>query len=156
VSAPIQHSALKAYRDFEEVRPFVEKTCDIYRYVLNYLYNRFIDMGLNCPKPAGSFYLFPDFENFRDQLHERGIITSRTLVDVLLEENRIAVLPGSDFYMPATNLGFRVAAVDFNGELALESWPGGDHVTKDYFHKIFPKIEQGCQCLETFLRGLSS
>ena len=71
VSAPIQYAALKAYRDFDEVRPFVEKTCDIYQYVLNYLHKRFIDLGLNCPRPAGSFYLFPDFEKFRNQLHEQ-------------------------------------------------------------------------------------
>ncbi|BCS96672.1 aspartate aminotransferase [Desulfoluna limicola] len=156
VSAPVQYSALKAYRDFEELRPFVEKTRDIYRYILHYMYTRFVGMGLNCPKPAGSFYLFPDFETVRDRLQARGIITSRTLVDVLLEENNIAVLPGSDFYMPSTNLGFRVAAVDFDGEQALDTWPGSDHVTEAYFHRVFPKIEQGCQSLETFLEGLNS
>ena len=154
VSAPVQYAALKAYSDFDEVRPFVEKTCDIYQYILNYLHNRFIDMGLNCPKPAGSFYLFPDFDNFRNQLHERGIITSRSLVDALLEESSIALLPGSDFYMPATSLGIRIAAVDFDGVRALETWPGVDHVTEEYFHKGFPKIEQGCECIKEFLSSL--
>jgi len=153
VSAPVQYAALKAYRDFDEVRPFVEKTCDIYKYILNYLHTRFIGMGLNCPKPAGSFYLFPDFENFRKQLQERGIITSIALVDALLGESSIAVLPGSDFYMPATSLGFRVAAVDFDGVRALETWPGADYVTEEYFHTFFPKIEQGCECIKRFLRG---
>ena len=153
VSAPIQYAALKAYRDFNEVRPFVEKSCDIYKFVLTYLHRRFLEIGLNCPKPAGSFYLFPDFENFRPKLHERGIGTSISLVDALLEKSKIAVLPGSDFYMPATNLGCRVAAVDFDGEKALATWPGSKQVTKDYLQSVFPKIEQGCQCIERFLAG---
>jgi len=154
VSAPIQYAALKAYGDFEAVRPFVEKTTDIYDYVMNYLHKRFISMGLNCPKPAGSFYLFPDLENFSRQLHDRGIITSCTMADALLGESGIAVLPGSDFYMPATNLGVRVAGVDFDGARALETWPGADRVTEEYFLSIFPKIEQGCGCIESFLSSL--
>jgi len=155
VSAPIQFAALKAYGDFEKVRPFVEKTTDIYHYVMHYLHVRFIEMGLNCPKPAGSFYLFPDFENFKKPLHERGIITSTAMVNALLEESRVAVLPGSDFYVPATSLGVRVAAVDFDGEQALETWPGSDHVTDDYFNEFFPKIVQGCECFAAFLKQLT-
>ena len=155
VSAPVQYAALKAYGDFEAVRPFVKKTCEIYQYVMNYLHRRFIEIGLNCPKPAGSFYLFPDFENFREQLHSRQIITSTKLVDTLLEENGVAVLPGSDFYMPATSFGVRVAAVDFDGEQALHTWPGAANITKDYFQHVFPKIDQGCDSLTTFLNGLT-
>ncbi len=154
VSAPIQHAALKAYGDFEKVRPFVEKTTDIYHYVMHYLHTRFIEMGLNCPKPAGSFYLFPDFENFKQPLHQRGIITSTAMVNALLAENGVAMLPGSDFYMPATSLSARIAAVDFDGERALNSWPGSDQVSDDYFHDVFPKIEQGCQCISDFIKQL--
>jgi aspartate aminotransferase len=155
VSAPVQYAALKAYADFEKVRPFVEKTTDIYGYVMNYLHKRFVDMGLNCPKPAGSFYLFPDFENFKKHLRERGIITSGAMSNSLLEESSIAVLPGSDFYMPATHLGVRVAAVDFDGGRVLRSWPGADHVTEQYLRDFLPKIEQGCEYIEGFLSRLS-
>jgi aspartate/methionine/tyrosine aminotransferase len=154
VSAPIQHAALKAYGDFDSVRPFVEKTCDIYRHVMNYLYDRFVSMGLNCPKPAGSFYLFPDFDNFRGAFQKRGVLTSRKMVDALLDEAGVAVLPGSDFYLPATNLGVRVAAVDFDGARALETWPGGGQVTEAYFREVFPKIIQGCDSLVKFLGAL--
>ncbi len=154
VSAPVQYAALKAYGDFEKVRPFVEKTTDIYEYVMNFLHKRFVDMGLNCPKPAGSFYLFPDFENFKEQLRERGIITSGAMTNALLAESSIAVLPGSDFYMPATSLSVRVAAVDFDGARVMESWPGADHVTEKYLREFLPKIEQGCEYIEGFLSGL--
>jgi aspartate/methionine/tyrosine aminotransferase len=155
VSAPIQYAAVKAYADFEEVRPFVEKTRDIYKYVMNYLRERFIEIGLNCPKPGGSFYLFPDFENFKNDLKKKGIITSSSLVNTLLNENRIAVLPGSDFYMPSTSLSVRVAGVDFDGANALERWPGINNVDDIFLEDNFPKILQGCKCISQFLSELS-
>lgn len=154
VSAPIQYAALKAYRDFEEVRPFIDTTCDIYHFVLNYLHTCFTQMGLNCPKAAGAFYLFPDFENFRDKLNEKGILTSMALAHALLEKSGVAVLPGSDFYMPATSLSCRVAGVDFDGEQVLNSWPGSTNVTDEYIRKYLPKIEQGCVSIHKFLDKL--
>jgi aspartate/methionine/tyrosine aminotransferase len=154
VSATVQYAGLKAYRDFEELQPFIEKTTDIYRYVTNYLYRRFVEIGLNCPHPMGSFYLFLDFERFRSRLKKRGIITAAALAEALLAESGIAVLPGSDFYLPATNLGVRVAAVDFDGAAALETWPGSENVTDEYFRQAFPKMEQGCERIKGFLDRL--
>jgi aspartate/methionine/tyrosine aminotransferase len=154
VSAPVQYAALKAYGDFEALRPFINKTREIYQYVMHYMHQRLIVMGLNCPKPASTFYLFPDFENFKTSLQNSGIITSRRLVDILLENARVALLPGSDFYMPSTSLSARVAAVDFNGGHAIESWPGIDFVSDDYFEEVFPKIKQGCDSLNNFLDRL--
>lgn len=151
VSAPIQYAALKAYRDFDELRPFVTKTCEIYQYVMEYIHGRFIDMGLECPRPEGSFYMFPDFDNVRARLKKRGIITSNTLVNALLKEARVAVLPGSDFYLPATHFGVRVAAVDFDGAKALSTWPGIDQVTDTYFKEIFPNIIAGCDHIRDFI-----
>ena len=154
VSAPIQYAALKAYAEFDKVRPFVEKTCDIYEYVMTYLYSRFIALGLNCPKPAGSFYLFPDFENFKPKLRKRGIITSGAMANALLLENSVAVLPGSDFYMPATNLGVRVAAVDFDGAQVMASWPGAGQITEEYIDTYLPNMKLGCEWISRFLGDL--
>jgi aspartate aminotransferase len=154
VSAPIQYAALSAYRDFEQIRPFITRTCDIHRYVLRYLHKRFTGMGLNCPKPAGSFYLFPDFEKFKGSLEKRNIFTSIGLADALFKEKNTAILPGSDFYLPVTITGCRVAGVDYNGAEALATWPGAEKVTADYFNSQFPNIEEGCRRIESFLQSL--
>lgn len=155
VSAPIQYAALKAYGDYEELRPFIEKTCDIYHFVLDYLQRRFLDMGMNCPRAAGSFYLFPDFENYREQFKKRGVLTSSKMADLLLSEAGVAVLPGSDFYMPATSLSCRVAGVDFDGGKVLEEWPGSENVTEGYMKEVMPNIIKGCDSIEAFLKSLS-
>lgn len=151
VSAPIQYAALEAYGNFDAVRPFIKKTCEIYKFVMEYMHNRFLKMGLNCPKPEGSFYLFPDFDNFKEGIHNKGIITGIGICNYLLEHFQVALLPGADFYMPATNLGCRVAAVDFDGETALHSWSGAESMDEKKTNQLFPSIVQGCDRIEDFV-----
>jgi aspartate/methionine/tyrosine aminotransferase len=154
VSAPIQYAALEAYGNFEAVRPFIKKTCEIYRFAGDYMLKRLTGMGLNCPKPEGSFYLFPDFDQFRETLRRKGILTGIRLCDILLDQARVAVLPGSDFYLPATNLGVRAAFVDYDGEAVLDAWTGARDMTPEKTRQFFPRLVGGCDSLERFLQAL--
>jgi len=52
--------------------------------------------GLRCVKPAGSFYVFPNVRAFLG----RGAATSLDLAKRLLDEERIAVVPGEGFSSP--------------------------------------------------------
>jgi aspartate/methionine/tyrosine aminotransferase len=111
-------------------------------------------MGLNCPRPEGSFYLFPDFEQFAPALRKNGIITAPRLCDTLLERAAVAVLPGSDFYLPATQLGVRVASVDYDGEAVLRAWKNSRDRFSEEFRELFPHLVAGCDSLERFLHSL--
>jgi len=153
VSAPIQYAALAAYGDYPTIRPFVERTCDIHRFATRYLHKRFEGMGLNCPRPDGAFYLFPDFDNFRESFRARGIITGKDICETILEEAHVAILPGSDFYFPATNLGARVASVDYDGGYVLEKW-AGDPASEEETRKLFPNLVDGSDALEKLLKAL--
>lgn len=159
VSAPIQYAALEAYGNFEAVRPFIERTCAIYQTASEYMCTRFRAMGLNCPTPAGSFYLFPDFDPFREALSQRmGILTGMNLCNHLLEQYSVAMLPGSDFYLPATSLGVRIAAVDFDGEKALsyhsENEVEARGLDPKTMRQLFPNLVDGCDRVEAFLNQL--
>ncbi len=59
----------------------------------DYAYDR-ICAVFNCTRPQGAFYLFPDVSG---HLHEG--MTSADLAGQLLEENRVAVVPGEEFGM---------------------------------------------------------
>ena len=154
VSAPVQYAALAAYRYSDEVREGVERCTDIHRFAGEYLHQRFIDMNLNCPKPEGGFYLFPDFDHFREPLLARGIVTSRQLTETLLTEARVALLPGSDFYLPDTHLGVRVASVDYDGEHVLHRFPGASAMDEKQLTTLFPNLVHGCDRLNGFLARL--
>ena len=154
VSGPVQFAALNAYERFDEIRAELALNNEIYRFASEYLYQRFIDMGLNCPKPEGAFYLFPDFENYADKLKARDIITGIRFTRELLAEKGVAFLPGADFYFPATNLGVRAAAVDFDGEAVRQAWPGRTGMNDQLTMKLFPQLVVGCDRLEEYLHAL--
>ena len=154
VSAPVQYAAAEAYSSFDSIRSFISKANEIYRTASRYLYHRFTAMELNCPEPMGAFYLFPDFDNFRRELEKQKILTGTRLTRILLEEEKVALLPGSAFYFPAGNLGVRVASVDFDGGYVLENWPGEENLRESDNSRFFPNLVGGCNKLESYLRKL--
>lgn len=52
--------------------------------------------GVTCVKPAGAFYAFPNVSGVYETL---GVASSLAFADKLLEEARVAVVPGSAFGM---------------------------------------------------------
>ena len=154
VSSPIQYAALAAYSRFDEIRDELRKNNDIYKFASGYLYRRFRDIELNCPRPEGAFYLFPDFENYAEKLRRQGILTGIHLTEELLRQKGVAFLPGSDFYFPATNLGVRAAAVDFDGAKVRDLWPGVDDIDETLTRKLFPRLAKGCDHLGEYLDDL--
>jgi aspartate/methionine/tyrosine aminotransferase len=56
-----------------------------------------VGLGVECPQPAGGFYLYPDFAPWRAELQQHGITTGEQLARFLLDEWDIATLPGKAF-----------------------------------------------------------
>ena len=154
VASPIQYAALAAYGNFEAVRPFIKKTCEIHRTVAEYVHKRFVAMNLNCPAPEGAFYLFPDFQNYAKNLAKINIKTDIELCNLLLDQANIALLPGSEFYRDQTDLCVRVAYVDYDGGDVLSKWPGADTISDIEMGVFFPVMVDGCNRLEQLLAQL--
>ncbi len=54
--------------------------------------------GVTCPKPAGAFYVFPNFSRYYGRkAGGRTIETSLDLADYLMEAAHVAVVPGGAF-----------------------------------------------------------
>lgn len=62
---------------------------DEYRRRRNFLVASFKELGLECSRPAGAFYAFPNIARFG--------LTARDFALKLLEEERVAVVPGTAF-----------------------------------------------------------
>ncbi len=58
--------------------------------------------GVKCVEPKGAFYAFPDVSAFVGKKTPRGqtIDSDLTLCDYLIEEAKVAVVPGTAFYAP--------------------------------------------------------
>lgn len=119
VSAPIQFAAITAFNGDISIDIYLEKTRKILKAIGNWAAIRLQQKNIRVHEPQGAFYLFIDFENYRDQLINRNIKTSKELVNDLFEKKGVALLPGIDFFRPSDEYTARLAYVNFDGEYAL-------------------------------------
>jgi len=96
-STPIQEAAIVAFSPNAEIEDYVCRCARIHGYVTSWLYEILDGLGIPCPRPAGAFYLYPDFSPWRQALLKHGVSTSEELAHFLLNEWNIATLPGSAF-----------------------------------------------------------
>lgn len=108
-ATPIQKAAVVAFSQDPSIMEYIHNSSLIFNYVTNKLYELFNDLGVLCPRPAGGFYLYPDFSPWRTELLKRGVRTSKELAYYLLNEWNIATLPGSEFGDEPTALRLRLA-----------------------------------------------
>jgi aspartate aminotransferase len=121
VSAPIQHAAVTAFRGGDEIETYLLHARRILRLLGTTIATTLTQAGVAVHKPEGAFYLFLDFEPFRERLTESGIPGSRELCERLLLESGVAMLPGADFERPVEELTARLAYVNFDGAEALSA-----------------------------------
>lgn len=81
-----QYAAVAALRDGDED---VEMMRESYNQRRRYLMNAFQEMGLECFEPYGAFYTFPSIKRFG--------MTSDEFATKLLQEEKVAVVPGTAF-----------------------------------------------------------
>lgn len=81
-----QYAAVEGLRNCEEE---VEEMRKAYNQRRRFLMHEFQRMGLECFEPYGAFYVFPSIQEFH--------MTSDEFATRLLEEEKVAVVPGSAF-----------------------------------------------------------
>ena len=123
-SAPIQYAAITAFESGPEIDSYVMQCRNILAALADEIASKIASSTkLNMLPSQGGFYVFPDFELYREKLAKRTIFTSSQLCDLLLQETGVAILPGADFGREPAELTARLAFVDFNGEQALQNYP---------------------------------
>jgi aspartate aminotransferase len=119
VSAPIQYAAVEAFRGGIAIERYLWHARRILSRLGQECYKILSDAGVRIHAPEGAFYLFPDFSPFSEKLAKRGIGNSATMCERLLKETGVALLPGSVFERPKSELTARLSYINFNGAQAL-------------------------------------
>ncbi|WP_034669377.1 pyridoxal phosphate-dependent aminotransferase [Bacillus methanolicus] len=90
-----QYGAIAAYSGSDES---VEEMRKAFEERLNAIYDKLIEIpGFTCIKPQGAFYLFP---NVKKAVELTGYENTDEFAKALLEEAKVAVIPGSGFGAP--------------------------------------------------------
>ncbi len=122
-SAPIQYAAISAFTPNDEIERYLACCRAILGALARVVMEMLSVLRIEVLPPEGGFYVFPDFEPYRERLARLGVGTGPQLCSRLLADTGVALLPGSDFGRNEQELTARLAFVDFNGQEALERYP---------------------------------
>ncbi len=156
-SAPIQYAAVTAFEEHPEIDEYLIYSRKILKSLGNYLADRLRAINITLPSPKGGFYLFPNFNFYREKLASKGILTSFELCEKVLQDTGVAFLPGMDFGRQPEELTCRMAYVDFDGELVLQKAMSGfknKPVDNEFLKKYCPKMIKSIDLLEDWLENL--
>jgi aspartate aminotransferase len=154
-SAPIQYAAVRAFEGGLEIEAYLEQSRRVLKALGSWTGKKLREVGAQVAMPQGGFYLFPDLSPFAAGLAERGIHDSPTLVERLLEETGVAVLPGTVFGRPQEELTLRLAVVDFNGAGALAGVQklGSGEVDEAFLAQYCPNVVTAIERLCEWVHG---
>ncbi len=107
-ATPIQEAAVVAFTPNSEISSYVQSSARLHAAITTRIYQTLRALGILCPRPAGAFYLYPDFSPWRTHLLARGVRTSQELASYLSETWGIATLPGTAFGEPPDALRLRL------------------------------------------------
>lgn len=169
-ATPVQEAAVVAYTFTNELEAYVKASARIHAYATTRLYEMIVKAGALCPRPAGGFYLYPDFAPWRDALRERGVSTSEQLAQYLLDRWDIATLPGTAFGEQPQALRLRLAtsmlytpaemetesereAVLWDTLAQAEKWEKDDETNNEHTLEM-PELERAGERLREFIGSL--
>jgi aspartate aminotransferase len=157
-SAPIQYAAVRAMEGGEEIDLYLRRSRRVLRSLGRHAARRLREAGLVCRDPVGGFYLFADFEPFREALERRGLRTSAGVCARILDDVGVALLPGSVFGRREDELTARLAYVDFDGAAALDAAAGASReATSDlaWLRRCCAPVLEGLDRLALWIAALA-
>ncbi len=159
-AAPVQHAACVAYSHDPDIDAYIAACATIHGRLTGYLFQRLLSLEVPCAEPSGAFYLYPSFGPWREGLRaEHGVETCHELSRMLLEEEGIATLPGSDFGSDPHDLAVRLSTSQLHA-LGDESVDrvlalAGEGVPDEEFRRAAcPELEEVSERLTRFIGTL--
>ena len=149
VSTPIQYAAIKAYT--EDHTQYLIKSRKILEIIANYIYKELTNVGIQCQRPQGGFYMICDFTKVLKKSNE--ISDGKSLCNKILSDIGFAMLPGSHFGMQNELLISRIAFVDFDGGKALKLIEKNNKIPDNFLHIACPKIIKGITKLKEWINN---
>lgn len=153
VSTPIQFAAMRAFQGGPEIEAYVAASRTILGALGRHCRSTLVAAGCRLARLDGAFYLFPDFEPFRERLAARGVTGSVALAERLLQDTGVATLPGAAFGRPAGELNLRLSYVNFDGAEALAATAAGEPVDEAFLRRHCPDTLAAIERMADWLAG---
>jgi aspartate aminotransferase len=116
-AAPVQHAAALAFSEPPPISQRIAASRALHAAVAAAVAEVCANAGLLVAAPQAGFYVYPDFEPWREHLQDRHqVTTSAGLARLLLHRYGAATLPASAFGEPAGALRLRLATALLYGD----------------------------------------
>jgi len=120
-SCPVQEAAALAFGEPPELAERISRSRSLHEAVCRAVADRFAAAGVIVPEPQAAFYLYPDFDPWREHLaRQHRVTTGPGLAALLLERYGVGVLPASAFGEDEAVLRVRVATGLLYGDTDAE------------------------------------
>ena len=146
VPTPIQHAAITAYQDHQEIKDYMDTTRKIHTMAGRYFSKLASSIqNIHTSTPHGGFYFIIDFNNLKDKLNKKGINSAQDLTQALLKKPYyIALVTGDAIAIKEDDFIARIAFVDYEGEKIFH-----------HYQKERPKtIQEENTFIETHMRHM--
>jgi aspartate/methionine/tyrosine aminotransferase len=152
VSAPVQFAAVKAFENNSDIEAYIQTCTQIHGLISGYVRDTVVELGIEYPRLQGAFYLYPNFDPFREALRKNyALETSEQLASDLIDRIQVATLPGTAFGDTPQNLTLRLATCDFDGQAALTYYANHpDNTSEAFVRACCPNIELACERLRQY------
>lgn len=158
VSAPIQYAAITAFQCGPEIESYLRHARRVLQSIASCIVPEIQNVGIRVHPPLGAYYLFPDFSRHAKEFSQRGIHSAETLCERLIDEKGVAILPGSAFTRPRSELTARLSFVDFDGAAALaasEKIPLDEPLGPSFVDEYCPRVIGGVRRMAEWVKTAS-
>jgi len=143
VSSPIQYAAISAFKNNHS--EFIKNSKNILNSIGDYVYKNLKSNNVLLNKPMGGFYLMPEFIN-------KKFNSSAEMCTDLLNQKRVAILPGSDFGFSNKKMIARLSYTDFDGENFMRNTKNRN-IDDKIIDKFAPKVVEGVKRLKDWIEN---
>jgi len=152
VASPVQYAALTAFGIDTELEDTINRNTAILKVIGNYVHRQLSDHRIQSTQPMGGFYTMIDLSWYKEALNSLNLQNSEAIAMHILNQYKVALLPGSDFYFDPAIPIFRLAFVDFDGSDIPSNWTS---MSEDQMvERIAPNVVRGTQQLLRFSKDL--
>lgn len=150
---PMQLAAAYAWSEPTELAERIGQSRKLHGIVATEVAAIFAKAGAAVEEPKGGFYVYPDFEMFRERLEDHwGVAGSADLSRVLLDKFNMGVLAGEAFGAEPDSLTARVATSQLYGNSAEQRLAALESSDPLQLPWIAEKLERIDGILQEFLR----
>lgn len=133
----IQYAVADTLKEKEKLIIYINNTINIYKIISDDICSILNDSKIKFFTPESSWYIFANFDNYKEELKKLNINNSFELSKLLINELGIVTVAGEAFNCKGLNLRFSLVDIEFKGRFFnVNNMKKGFKILIDFFDNL--------------------